>query len=201
MTRVDFLRHGETEAGDALLGRTDPALSAAGRETVLRQFAGRRWPVIVSSPLHRARETAEIAARESGATIEIDPAWREIDFGDWDGRSRQDLAGDARVAEFYANAEANPPPNGEAMDQVRIRITHALERLALHTVDPVLVVAHGGSLRMALAVLLGLPLERLWAIRIDYATRVSVEMGSDPTHGLWGEIIEIAQPVAGETIR
>jgi alpha-ribazole phosphatase len=199
MTRVDFLRHGETDAGDALLGRTDPALSAAGRETVHAQFAGRRWPVIVSSPLHRARETAEIAARESGATIEIDPAWREIDFGDWDGRSRRDLADDARLASFYADADANPPPNGESMDQVRTRIAHALERLAMHTVDPVLVVAHGGSLRVALAILLGLPLDRLWAIRIDYATRVRVEMGSDPEHGLWGEIIEIVQPGGGES--
>ncbi|NJR43628.1 MAG: hypothetical protein HC767_14245 [Akkermansiaceae bacterium] len=40
--------------------------------------------------------------------------------------------------------------------------------------------------RMALAVLLGLPLDRLWSIRIGYATRVRVEMGSDPAHGLWG---------------
>jgi alpha-ribazole phosphatase len=198
MTRVDFMRHGETGAGDALLGRTDPALSAAGRETVLRQFSGRRWPVIVASPLQRARETAELAARASGASIEIDPAWREIDFGEWDGLSRRDVAADARLAAFYADAEANPPPNGETMDEVRTRIAHALERLAMHTVDPVLVVAHGGSLRVALAVLLGLPLDRLWAIRIDYATRISVEMGSDPEHGLWGEIIEITQPGGGE---
>jgi alpha-ribazole phosphatase len=140
VTRVDFLRHGETEAGDALLGRTDPALSASGREAVARQFAGRRWPAIVSSPLARARETAEMAARESGAMIEIDPAWREIDFGDWDGLKHADIASDERLAAFYANADANPPPNGEAMHQVRTRITGALERLAAHTVDPVLVV-------------------------------------------------------------
>ena len=199
MTRVDFLRHGETEAGDALLGRTDPTLSAAGREAITRQLASRRWPAIVTSPLVRARETADMAARESGAMIEVDPAWREIDFGDWDGQKHTDIASDERLAAFYANADANPPPNGESMQQVRTRITGALERLAAHTVDPVLVVGHGGSLRVALAVLLGLPFDRLWAIRIAYATRVSVEMGVDPQHGLWGEIIEIAQP-PGEAV-
>lgn len=199
MTRVDFLRHGETESGNALLGRTDPTLSAAGREAVACQLANRRWPAIITSPLMRARETAEMAARESGAMIEVDPAWREIDFGDWDGQKHADIASDERLAAFYANADANPPPNGESMEQVRTRIRGALERLAAHTVDPVLVVGHGGSLRVALAVLLGLPFDRLWAIRIAYATRVSVEMGVDPQHGLWGEIIEIAQP-PGEAV-
>lgn len=191
---VDFLRHGETEAGDALLGRTDPPLCSAGREAVTREIRARGWSAIVTSPLLRARETAAIAALHGGQTIEIDPAWREIDFGDWDGQPRQSLTGDARLAAFYASPDANPPPNGESMSEVRARVAAALERIAARGQGPVLVVAHGGTIRMALAVLLDLPLERLWAIRIACLTRIRVGMGVDPAHGLWGEIVEITQP-------
>lgn len=194
MTMVDFLRHGETTAHGALVGRADPSLTEAGHAAIARQLGERRWPVVISSPLKRARETAEIAARDSAATIEIDPAWREIDFGDWDGRHHRDLAGDAHLAAFYADPEGSSPPNGETMGEVRGRVTGALDRVAAHGQGPVLVVAHGGSIRVALSILVGLPLERLWAFRIGYATRIRVEMGVDPAHGLWGEIIEIVQP-------
>lgn len=197
MTVVDFLRHGETELPEALIGRTDPSLSAAGRASVARQLRGRTWPTIVTSPLRRALETAQIAASgmiaAGGTAVEADADWREIDFGDWDGRPRSDLADDARLTAFFSDPEANPPPGGETMHAVRTRVASALERVAAQGGGPVLVVAHGGSIRMALSVLLGISLERLWAIRIACATLIRVELGSDPVHGLWGQIIEIAQ--------
>ncbi len=192
MTRVDFLRHGETDAPDALLGRTDASLAPTAKACIARQIEGRSWSAIVASPLRRAQATAEIAA--NGQAIEMEPDWREIDFGEWDGQRRRDLATDARLATFYASPDTNPPPNGETMQAVRVRVSSALDRLAAREEDPVLVVAHGGTIRMALAVLLGIPLERLWAIRIACATLIRVEMGTDPVHGLWGEIVEIVQP-------
>ena len=198
MTAVDFLRHGATAAGDALLGRTDLPLTPAGRAAVARQVVGRTWSVIIASPLLRAQETAAVAAESTGQAIEIDPAWQEIDLGDWDGRPRADLAADARLASFYRDPGANPPPAGEPVDAVRARVAAALDRLAGCGPGPVLVVAHAGTIRMALSVLLAFPLERLWAVRIGCATRVSVDMGQDPVHGLWGEIVEIAQPDTGQ---
>ena len=194
MTAVDFLRHGETDAPEALLGRTDAPLAPSGRDAVARQIQGRAWAAIVASPLARARASAEIAA--DGRMIETDADWREIDFGDWDGRPRREIAGDVLLGAFYADPDANPPPNGEAMRAVRRRVASALERLAARGDGPVLVVAHGGAIRMALSVLLGIPLERLWAIRIACATLIRVELGADPAQGLWGEIVEIVQPPA-----
>lgn len=191
---VDFLRHGETERAGDMLGRTDPSLSSNGHTAMASQLGAHRWPLIVSSPLLRARETAEIAARESAVRIEIDPGWREIDFGDWDGRPRTALADDPALAAFYADPEANTPPNGERLTDVRHRVTGALERLLAHTDSPALVVAHGGSIRVALAVLLAIPFERLWAFRIVCGTRMRVALGHHDTRGLWGEIIEIVQP-------
>ena len=192
MTAVDFLRHGETETPEVLLGRMDAPLSSSGQAAVARQTRGHTWAAIVASPLGRTRASAEIAA--GGRTVETDADWREIDFGDWDGRPRREIAGDVRLGAFYADPDVNPPPNGEAMRAVRTRVTAALERLAAQGDGPVLVVAHGGSIRMALSVLLAIPLERLWAIRIACATLIRVELGADPAQGLWGEIVEIVQP-------
>ncbi len=192
MTAVDFLRHGETEAPEVLLGRTDAPLAPNGRAAVARQTQGRAWAAIVASPAARTQASAEIAA--GGRTIETDADWREIDFGDWDGRPRREIAGETRLGAFYADPEANPPPNGETMGAVRQRVAAALGRIAARGDGPVLVVAHGGSIRMALSVLLAIPFARLWAIRIACATRIRVELGADPAQGLWGEIVEIVQP-------
>lgn len=134
-----------------------------------------------------------IAAAGGGTAIETDPAWAEIDLGDWNVRSRSELRSDAAARAFYEDPEANAPPNGEPVAQVRERITRSLEGLAARP-GAVLVVAHAGVIRIALSILLDLPLARLWSLRINYATRVSIDMGHDPVHGLWGEIVEIVQP-------
>jgi alpha-ribazole phosphatase len=194
MTTIDFLRHGATDAGDALLGRTDPPLGEAARATVARLAIRPEWTAVVASPLRRARETAEIVAAGNGLSVEIDPDWREIDFGDWDGKAGRALSSDTRFQEFYADPDAHPPPGGEAMSEVRARVTQALERCAARGPGPLLVVAHAGTIRVALSGLLGIPLKHLWAIRIACATLIRVDMGNDPVHGLWGEIVEIAQP-------
>ena len=152
-----------------LLGRRDAPLSDEGRAAVERQVRGRAWSAIVTSPLGRARETADIAARVSSAPIEIAPDWQEIDFGAWDGAPMHD---------------------------VRRRIGRALDDLATRDSGPVLVVAHGGAIRVALSIVLAIPFERLWAVRLGCATRITVEMGRSASHGLWGEIVEIAQPVS-----
>jgi alpha-ribazole phosphatase len=194
MTAIAFLRHGRTQAEGRLLGRTDAPLTEAGREAVAGQVAGRYWDAIVASPLGRAQETAAVAAKASGLAIVTDPAWREIDFGIWDGRPLADLANDARFIAFQADPESNPPPNGEPYADVRRRVHAALRELARDEHKRVLVVAHGGTIRTALSVLLALPLPRLFAIRLSHATCVSLRMGWTETQGLWGELIEIVQP-------
>lgn len=194
MTAIDFLRHGRTVAEGRLLGRTDAPLADAGLAAVTAQIAGRSWDAIVASPLARAQQTAALAAQVSGLAVKSDPAWREIDFGEWDGQALADLANDARFAAFQADPEINAPPGGESLLDVRRRVQVALRDLISTGQNGVLVAAHGGTIRMALSVLLAIPLQRLWAIRLSHATRVSVRIGWTDAHGLWGELIEIVQP-------
>lgn len=193
MTVVDFLRHGATEQEGVLLGHTDPRLSEAGRVTIAEQCRDRSWAAVIASPLMRAKLSAEIATGAS-QQIETEPDWTEIFFGDWDGKPLTDLRGEQAFTAFYAQPEINPPPNGETMARVRARVTTALEKLAAREESPLLVVAHGGSIRMALSVLFAIQLDRLWAIRIACGTLIRVELGVHPAHGLWGQLLEIHQP-------
>lgn len=197
MPLIDLLRHGVTDRPGDLVGRTDAALCEEGWTQLERQTAGRSWGVIVASPLRRAREPAERLGAERGIAVEIDPDWRELDLGDWDGRPIADLRADAATAEllskFYRDPETAAPPNGETFGALRIRVARALKRLADRS-ETVLVIAHGGPIRTALSLATGIPMASVWSLRIEPATRVRVSLGRHPEHGAWGEIIEIAQP-------
>lgn len=194
---IDLLRHGETECTGVLAGRTDHALSEVGWGQFERQTAGGTWPLIVTSPLKRARAAAERLGEERGIAVEIDPDWREIDLGDWDGKPLAELRADARaaalIAQFYRDPTTAEPPNGEGWPSLANRVGAALTRLAENPGD-VLVVAHAGSIRAALSLACNIPMAALWALKIDPATRVRLRLGRHPKHRLWGEIIEVAQP-------
>lgn len=197
MPVIDFLRHGVTERPGDLTGRTDIALAEEGWRQFERQTVGRTWPAVVASPLRRARDAAERLGQERGIHVEIDPDWREIDLGDWDGRAlaelRADAAAEALLAKFYRDPTTAEPPNGESFGALSARVARALGRLADRESNA-LVVAHGGSIRTALSLATSIPLSTLWAIRIEPATCIRMELGRHPERGLWGEIIEVSQP-------
>ena len=173
MPEIDFLRHGATERPGHLAGRTDIALSEEGWRQFERQTSGRTWSTIVASPLKRARESAERLGWERGIGVEIDPDWREIDLGDWDGKPLKELRADAAtaalLAKFYLDPATTEPPNGESFTALSARVVRALGRLADYE-RGALVVAHAGSIRTALSLVTSIPMSALWAIRIEPAT-------------------------------
>lgn len=196
---VDLLRHGDTGRSGFMDGRTDHPLSDAGWAQVRAQTEHGQWELIVSSPLRRAREAAEVVARTAGLNLRVDAAWAEMDFGAWDGQPRSGIEehaeGKAALARFYADPVANPPPHGEARDVFETRIRHALRQLAGDAAaGPILVVTHAGPMRAALAIACGLELKSLWALRIGYGTRIRLHLEYAPGGKLWGEIVEIIQP-------
>jgi alpha-ribazole phosphatase len=197
--RIDLLRHGTTGRDGFLDGRTDPPLSETGRQQFARQTKDGAWPLVVSSPLLRARRAAEDYARSASCGLRIDDGWTELDFGQWDGRARTEIAarpeGAALLDSFYADPAAFTAPGGERWIGLQQRVSVALDRLlAAPELAPVLVVTHGGAIRAALAQLLGWPLQSLWSLRIDPATRIRLEAGCSKDGTRWGEIVEIVQP-------
>jgi alpha-ribazole phosphatase len=196
--RITLLRHGDTGRRGYLDGRTDAPLSDLGWRQMRAQAGEGPWTTVVASNLQRARRPAEEAAVANGARLVIDNAWAELDFGAWDGRLRSEIETDeaAReaLAQFHRDPQACPPPGGESSAQLTSRVAGAIGRLERETgTGDTLVIAHAGSIRAALALILNLPLASLWAIRLDYGARLLVDFGRDAAGGPWGQIIELSQ--------
>jgi alpha-ribazole phosphatase len=196
--RIDLLRHGQTGRAGHLDGRTDPPLDEIGWRQFAGQTQGAAWKLVVTSPLARARSAAEDHARRNGCTLRIDDDWAELDFGDWDGGKRSEIAatqdGARRLEAFYADPLNSAAPGGESWIDLQQRVGRAIDAiLAEQALEPVLVVTHAGAIRAALSLILGWPLQSLWSLRINPATRIGLEIGRND-RGVWGEIIEIVQP-------
>ena len=197
--RIDLLRHGQTGRDGYLDGRTDPPLDEIGRRQFAQQTQGAAWKLTVSSPLVRARSAADDYARRTGCALRIDDDWAELDFGDWDGRKRSEIVamadGARQLEAFYADPLHSAAPGGESWADLQRRIGLAIDAiLAEQEFAPVLVVTHAGAIRAALALILGWPLQSLWSLRINPATRIGLDIGRNDRGVLWGEIIEIIQP-------
>ena len=177
--RLLLARHAESawNAERRFQGRTDVGLSEAGREqaTALgKALARRRVGAIYSSPMARARETAEIVARETGLAIAVVDELRELSLGTWEGRTVDDVL--ATEADAYRRWRERPydcpPPEGEHIEAVTRRVLPVMERiLASHPDgDEALVVSHGGVISVYLCHLLGLSPNALWRLAIGNAS-------------------------------
>ena len=180
---VDFLRHGEPVGGDVLRGRVDHPLSELGWSQMQKAVAlcsDRKvtpstpsWTHLISSPLQRCRVFAEHLADLTALELQVADQWQEIDYGDWDGMLLSDWQKEAgpQFKEFRKDMSKLHPPNGEAFLSFRDRVLAAWNELAdLPDGSHVLVVTHGGVLRVVLPTVLGMPLNRSYPLHIPFAS-------------------------------
>jgi probable phosphoglycerate mutase len=157
--RIVLVRHGQStwNAEGRLQGQADPPLSTLGRReaarlrAVLGSFPAER---VVTSDLRRARETAAALGHPEAAP---DPAWREIDVGEWAGRLLDDLPAGQEPA--WRGGDLLPP-GGERWEELEARVADALDELAARGGDW-LVVTHGGVIRAAVAQVSGADAQRI----------------------------------------
>jgi len=180
---VDILRHGQPEGGEVLRGRIDHPLAEQGWAQMW-QAAGltprptaeqpetTAWTEIVSSPLQRCRDFAEKLAGRTGLPVTVEPDWQEIDYGDWDGMPLSEWHSTAayQFRAFRKDMTALQPPNGEAFTGFRDRVLDAWERI-LNRPDGsrILLITHGGVMRVVLPTVLGIPLNRTGVLEIPFA--------------------------------
>lgn len=158
MSKILFLiRHGELPAEYAhrYIGRLDPGLSSDGMAACesLRQLS---CDCVVSSPMRRAMETAQWIK----APIQTDDRLREIDFGDWDGKTFAEISALASPEQLRIWAECPEQmsfPGGESVPDFHNRVDEVFQHLALLAASRVAVVTHGGCLMRILAVIRQLP--------------------------------------------
>lgn len=179
-TVIDLLRHGEVEGGLCLGAHADATPSAVGaRQVDSWARAPWRWAGIVSSPLGRCRAAARTLGASLGLTPRIEPRFREIGFGEWEGRPWTELLrehGDALFA-FWACPGDHPAPGGEDYAAFDGRVWAAFgdligEARGQHW----LVVSHGGPIRVILRRALDLPVGRLFDIDVPYGSLARVQV-------------------------
>ncbi|BCX69822.1 alpha-ribazole phosphatase family protein [Pseudomonas izuensis] len=181
--RLDLLRHGETELGGGLRGSLDDALTEKGwqqmRSAVMEQGP---WDRLVSSPLQRCARFAEELAARSGLPVAFDPDLQELHFGAWEGQSAAALMEtDAEgLGLFWADPYSFTPPQGEPVAEFSARVLAAVARLqAAYAGQRVLLISHGGVMRLLLAQARGLPREQLLNVEVGHGALFSLSVQSD----------------------
>ena len=167
---LDLLRHGETELGGGLRGSLDDALTAPGWAQMRAAVKGQGpWDRIVSSPLQRCALFAHELGEQLGLPVSLDKDLQELHFGAWEGQSAAALMdSDAEaLGLFWSDPYAFTPPDGEPVLEFSRRVLAAVNRLQqVHAGERVLVVCHGGVMKLLLAQARGLPREQLLQIQV-----------------------------------
>ena len=155
MPEILLIRHAESETNrtGVWAGRSDGPLSPAGEaslEPLAKRFSKQRFDLVVSSPLERAARTAAVISRE----VEISEEFVEIDIGDWEGKTRQEVLAtdDQLIREARVNRDVAWGGTGESLGEAEHRAFLALDRLAerLGERGRGIVVTHGGLINAVL---------------------------------------------------
>ena len=158
--RITFVRHAESQSNldGRWQGQSNSPLSRGGQKqarALALRFAGRPFDVVIASDLDRTRETARAFERP----LELDPDWREIDVGAWEGLTHGEVQRryPEEVAELASGRFDVRIGGGESWEDVRARVRAAFAKLRarLGERDHALVVTHGGMLSTLAADLLG----------------------------------------------
>lgn len=145
----DLLRHGDT-GQRSYRGQLDDPLTDVGWSQLRAAVAGHRWDRIVSSSLSRCAAFAAELAAARGVPLHLDARLAEYHFGHWQGVPIETLAeeqGDA-LGRFWADPVAHPPPGAESFHAFAVRLSQALDAARGHAGERVLVVTHGGAIRL-----------------------------------------------------
>ena len=167
-----LVRHGRTAANAAglLQGRMDPALDEVGNAQAARIGAFLRStstepPVVMSSPLLRARQTAAHIADD----VTIDERWQEIAYGIYEGRPLADV-GASQWARWRAD-DHFALEGGESLAALLARVRPALDDLlALAAERDVVVVSHVSPIKAAIAWALGVGIDISWRCQLGQAS-------------------------------
>lgn len=169
---IHLVRHGH----HALLGRTlcgrinGVTLDDIGCEEMARCAANLRPrpDLIQSSPQRRCMQSACILAVHFGLPVEIVPALDELDYGEWTGRSFEELGRDPQWSRWNSERGSARPPGGETMRSLQNRIVDHLEQLRNDSsAGTAIAVSHAEPIRAALLHYARMRLDDFLAIEID----------------------------------
>ncbi|GKT11295.1 MAG: alpha-ribazole phosphatase [Thiomicrorhabdus sp.] len=196
--RIDFVRHGHCQDSAFLRGRSASLLSVLGQKQMHKALdALEPADLIISSPAIRCLDLVEAyyADKSEALNIEAWPDFQERFFGVWDGLSYDAIQ--ALDVEGFTHYLDNPfdyaIPEAESLAKFENRVQQVFQKLLEHAVhnqlEHIVVVTHGGVMRVLLKQVLGLSDTALFQLEMGYAARMSLEcielteaMQSDTEH-------------------
>lgn len=190
--RLFVIRHGQTawSRERRFAGARDVPLAEEGLrqcEAVAAALGDKAVAAVYASPLARARASAEMIAKPHRLEVRIEPDFREMAFGEWEGLGRDEVA--TRFPEAYELWRAAPHrlvlPGGERLADVAARVENAVEELVgMHADETVVLVSHAIVLRLIVLRALGLGPDRLWTVDASPAgiTEIEYEPGWATIH-------------------
>jgi alpha-ribazole phosphatase/probable phosphoglycerate mutase len=172
-TTVDLIRHGEPAGGIRFRGHTDDPLSETGWAQMRAAIqGGSQWDAVISSPLLRCAEFAAALAASAGVPLETEERFKEIGFGEWEGRTPEELMqiDPDCLDQLWRDPAGFTPPGGEGLEAFAARVTASWnDTLARHAGKKILLVAHGGVNRVILCHTLQIPLQNMFRLDVPFA--------------------------------
>lgn len=178
-TYVDIIRHGEPEGGRVFRGHTDHHLTELGIEQFNQriQRLGHNWQQVISSPLTRCKQSAELLATAQNIPLHIEPNLAEIHFGEWENQCVDAVMAEENISQLWQDPMNFCAPQGEPTAALQKRTLQAWnDLLKAHQGQRVLVVTHGGVIRMLAQHLLELTPSAMNKLSLPYAAVMSFKI-------------------------
>ncbi len=192
---IHFIRHGMTVEDNKgkYIGQTDVSLSKEGIDDLIKYDRLYKYPgvgTVYTSPLLRCVQTCNILY--PNVKPEVIQDFAECNFGDWEGKTAKELAGNPKFVNWLANSRDNSPENGESGADFTRRICKAFEKLAGELMSSgkteAAVITHAGVITTLMSVY-GLPQAEAYKWKMDNGFGYSVRL----TPFLWmrDKVVEV----------
>jgi probable phosphomutase (TIGR03848 family) len=182
MTTLLLVRHGMTDAVGRVLSGWMPGvgLNVQGRaqvQALAPQLQRVSLAAVYSSPLERARQTADAIAAVHGLEVRLLDEVGEVRYGDWTGRRFTELEPDETWQRYNRMRSGTRIPGGELTIDIQARVVSALVRLSqAHPGERIVVVSHADVIKLAVGYVLGSPIDFMMRIEIEPASVTTLEL-------------------------
>jgi len=176
MPTILLVRHGETDwnLSGRVMGTRPVPLNQQGLTQAARlalELTALKSPALYSSPVVRARQTADILASTLRMSVIEEPGLSEIGVGEWEGRYWKEFEGDPARINYYRLPEEARPPGGESLGEVQRRAVAAVQRAARHAESQsAILVTHADVIKAIVAHYLEAPVQTMRHMRIGHAS-------------------------------